>query len=234
MRLTHTSLNMKLRTLLAATLMAATAPALLATPSGLNNIPTADTTGQGTVVVQAYSDFGIQHDTDFAIGFKSGLDFGNFGKAEFGADSALVPGQGGPVVLQFKYAHDVWDGGTLALGIANLTLDAHDRDRAGDPFTYPILSQKVGNDWFRFHVGYGFQTDGNSVLLGLDKTVKFWEREVTFRTDFIQIQDQRQWEGSFGVLFPVCKYIVLESWMSQPLSNGSPIFTAKLNFVFTF
>jgi len=223
---------MRLPILIAVSLLA-TASALLANPSGLNNIPTADTTSQGTVVLQGYSNFGEDHDTDFTVGFKSGLDFGTFGKVEFGADSALIPGQGGPVVVNFKYAHDIWEGGALGLGVANVAFDSHDRDRAGDPFAYPVLSQRVG-DWFRFHVGYGLQTHANSVLLGLDKTVKFWDREVTFRTDFIQIQDQRQWEGSLGFLFPICKYVVLESWMSQPLSNGAPIFTAKLNFVVTF
>ena len=36
-----------------------------ATPSGLNNIPTADTPAQGEVVIQAWTNFGEDRDTDF-------------------------------------------------------------------------------------------------------------------------------------------------------------------------
>jgi len=211
--------------------------ALLATPSGLDNIPTADVTPQGTWVLQTYSNFGDQHDMDFSVGFKSGLDFAAWGKLEFGADSSVIPsggGQGGPVLLQFKYAHDLWQGATLAFGVANIALDSQDRDRAGDAFYYPVLTQKVGDDWFRVHVGYGWQHHGDSPILGLDKTFKVWDRDLMLCTDYIQIQNQAQWEGSWGIKYTLCKYVVFETWMSQPFRTGNPIFTAKLDFVFTF
>jgi hypothetical protein len=44
-----------------------------ATPSGLNNIPTADTTPPGTFVFQGFSTMGGDRDTDFNLGFKTGL-----------------------------------------------------------------------------------------------------------------------------------------------------------------
>jgi hypothetical protein len=207
--------------------------ALLATPSGLNNIPTADVTPMGTFVGQAYSNFGNDHDGDFSLGFKTGLDLWGQ-KFEIGADSHITPGTGGPVVLQFKYqVPQLWQGGNFGIGIANLALTQEDRDRAGDPFTYVVLSQDI-NGWFRTHAGYGFQTDNNSVLLGLDKTWKVFERDFVLRSDLIQIQNEGQWEGSLGFLYALNKYLVLESWVSQPFDHGDPIFTVKLNFVVQF
>lgn len=220
---------MKYTIVLASLLLTAGA---FATPSGLNNIPTADTPPQGTVVIQAWSNFGNDHDTDFNMGFKTGFDvFGQ--KLEFGADSHLLPEKGGPVVLQFKYVQHLWKGGDLALGIANLGLTSESNDRAGDPFSYALISQDVAG-LFRAHAGFGFQTDNNSVLLGLDKTVKFIERDLQLRTDFIQIQDQNQWLGSLGFLYALHKNVVVEAWASQPLDHGEAIYTAKLNFVFNF
>jgi hypothetical protein len=206
---------------------------LLANPSGLNNIPTADVVPARTVVGQAYSNFGNDHDMDFTLGFKAGLDLWGQ-KFEFGADSHILPGEGGPVVVQVKYqTPQLWQGANLGIGIANLAFDKPDRERSDDPFSYMVLSQDV-NGWFRAHAGYGFQTDNNSVLLGLDKTWKVFERDFVLRTDAIQIQDQDQWMGSIGFLYALHENLVLESWASQPFSRGDAIFTVKLNFVFIF
>lgn len=204
----------------------------LATPSGLNNIPTADTPGQGDVVIQAWTNFGNDRDADCNMGFKTGFDvFGQ--KLELGADSHLYPDQGGPVVLQFKFVQNLWEGGKLAVGIANLAIGSENIDRAGDPFSYALISQTIAGT-LRAHAGYGFQTDGNSVLLGLDKTWKVLERDLQLRTDFVQIQDEDQWMGSVGFLYVLHTHVVLEGWASQPLDHGDTIFTAKLNFVINF
>ncbi|MDB6118053.1 MAG: hypothetical protein JWO08_1834 [Verrucomicrobiaceae bacterium] len=206
--------------------------AAFATPSGLNNIPTADTPPQGTVVIQGWTNFGNDYDADFNMGFKTGFDvFGQ--KLEFGADSHLFPDKGGPVVVQFKYVQNLWKGGQLALGIANLGLTSELNDRAGDPFSYALLSQDVCG-LFRAHAGFGFQTQNNSVLLGLDKTVKVLDRDLQLRTDFVQIQDQNQWLGSLGFLYALHKNFVIEAWASQPLDHGETIYTAKFNIVFNF
>ena len=203
-----------------------------ATPSGLDNIPTADTPGQGDVVVQAWTNFGNDHDADFNMGIKTGFDvFGQ--KLEFGADSHLFPAQGGPVVLQFKYVQNLWEGGKLAVGIANLALGDDNIDRAGDPFSYALISQTIEGS-LRAHAGFGFQTDGNSVLLGLDDTFKELNRDLQLRTDFVQIQDQDQWMGSVGFLYVLHPRVVIEAWASQPLDHGDTIYTAKLNFVLKF
>lgn len=210
-----------------------TAPALFATPSGLNNIPTADVTPQSVFVIQAFTNFGNDYDTDLTLGFKTGLDvFGQ--KFELGADSHITPNNGGPVLLQFKYqTPKLWEGANLGIGIANLALDKNDRDRAGDPFSYVVLTQDVAG-LFRAHTGYGFQTDGNSVLLGLDKTVKVFDRDLVLRTDAVQIENQGQWMVSVGFLYAIHENLVLESWASQPFDHGDAIFTVKLNFVIKF
>ncbi len=161
-------------------LLAALSGPLSATPSGLNNIPTADTTPMGVVVIQAFSNFGNDIDADFNMGFKTGLEFYNQ-KFEFGADSHILPDKGGPVVLQAKYALPLGEGlPTLGIGVANIALGSDDRDRAGDPFTYVLLTHDFGG-LFRAHAGYGFQTDNNSVLLGVDKTFKVLERDLVLR-----------------------------------------------------
>jgi hypothetical protein len=221
------------RTVLTSFTLAALAFTVSATPSGLNNIPTADVTPQGVFVIQTFTNLGNDRDADLNVGFKTGLDvFGQ--KFEFGADSRLLPGKGGPVVLQGKYSLPFGEGlPTLGLGVANIALTGDDRDRAGDPFTYAVLTQDFGG-LFRAHAGFGFQTDNNSVLLGLDKTVKFLERDLMFRSDLVQIQDQDQWMGSLGFLYALHDYVVLESWASQPFDDGDTIYTAKLNFVIKF
>ena len=57
-----------------------------ATPSGLNNIPTADTAPQGTLVLQTFSTVGGDARDDLNFGFKTGLEFKAL-RFEFGADS---------------------------------------------------------------------------------------------------------------------------------------------------
>lgn len=203
-----------------------------ATPSGLNNIPTADTPAQGEVVLQTWSNFGNDHDMDLNMGFKTGFDVWGQ-KLELGADSHILPEQGGPIVLQFKYVQNLWEGGKLAVGIANLALGSENMDRAGDPFSYALLTQTISGT-LRAHAGFGFQTDNNSVMLGLDKTVKVLERDLQLRTDLVQIQDQDQWMGSLGFLYVIHPKVVLEAWASQPFDHGDPIFTTKLNYVIKF
>ena len=49
-------------------------PSIDAAPSGLNNIPTADTAPHLTLVMQEYSTFGAGRRPDHSAGFKFGLD----------------------------------------------------------------------------------------------------------------------------------------------------------------
>lgn len=201
---------------------------LLATPSGLNNIPTADTAGEGDYVFQAFSNFGERRRPDNNLGFKTGL--GLFGeKFEVGLDGRISPDKGGPAVAQVKYARTLQEGTSLGIGIANIAFRGQDRDRAGNPFKYGILTQKLGN--LRLHGGYGFQTDNDSALLGADYSLKLSSRDLVIRSDVTEINDGDQFVGSLGFLLVINPSLVLESWASKP-EDGSTVGTLKFNFIF--
>lgn len=141
-------------------LLAALPQIALATPSGLNNIPTADTAPQGTLVLQTYSTVGGDARDDLNFGFKTGLEFKPL-RFEFGADSHVYPGLGGPVVVQAKVAYPLGDHlPTIAGGVANLAFTDHQRDRSGQPFGYGVLTEDFG--FLRVTAGCGVQ-DGDTL-----------------------------------------------------------------------
>jgi len=146
------------------------ASAALATPSGLDNINTADTVPQGTAVVQTYSTMGENRQQDFNLGFKTGID-AKIVQIEVGADSHIVPGAGGPVVAQAKVAYAFGQGlPTVALGAANIGFDQYQRDRTGDVFGYAVASENFG--FFRLHGGCGYQQNDALPFVGIDKTFR--------------------------------------------------------------
>jgi hypothetical protein len=228
-----------------------------ATPSGLNNIPTADTTPQGTFVLQTYSTVFGDADADFNLGFKTGVDF-KYAHVELGWDSHLTPGKGGPVTIQGKLAVPLGEHlPTLAIGEANVTFRDRDRDRAGDEFAYVVATEDLG--WFRLHAGGGLQDGTVLPFAGIDKTFHYTKKVptvgdgkttrdpkdaktliqdkvidlFTLRGDVIEQRDF-SWLYSVGVLVPVCKYFVFETWANLPDNGQSASWTIKGNFVFTF
>lgn len=203
-------------------------------PSGLNNIPTADTAPNLVPVVQAYSTFGEGRSPDHTAGMKFGL--GPWDKAVFdsrfevGVDGHYAPDPIGPAVFQVKYAVQPWEKGpAIALGSANIAVSESDRGRAGQPFSYAVLSQDVG--YFRLHGGYGLQHNGNAGFVGIDKTFDARSRALTLRADAVQTRDQKDWMASVGAMYAVNKWLVLEAWGSFPVDQGDPSVTLKLNFV---
>lgn len=241
------------RSLAALTLLTAAA---FASPSGLNNIPTADTAPMGTFVLQTYGTVGGFADGDFNLGFKTGLDF-KVVKFELGADSHIYPHQGGPVTVQGKIAVPLGEHlPTLALGAANVSFSDHDRRRAGDEFFYAVATEDLG--WFRVHGGCASQ-DGDALpFAGIDKTFRYTKSVAasdgkavadgksgkttmetktidlfTLRGDVIEQRDS-SWLYSAGVLVPVCKYFVFETWANFPDNGDSPSWTIKGNFVIRF
>lgn len=227
----------------------------LATPSGLNNIPIADTTPQGTFVLQPFSTIGGDRDTDFNLGFKTGFD-AKAVRFEIGAASHLHPGEAGPLTLHGKIAIPFGTGlPTFALGLANVTFTDRQRRRAGDIFGYAVLSQDFG--WFRIHGGCAFQNPDALPFYGIDKTFRYTKSApdadprvngdktvaparttktielFTLRGDAI-LQHDNRWLYSAGVLIPVCRYFVLETWGNFPDLGGDASLTIKGNFVFNF
>lgn len=208
--------------------------AVLASPSGLNNIPTADTAPNLVPVIQAYGTFGEGRGPDHTAGMKFGL--GPWDKAflgsrfEVGVDGHYAPDPIGPAVFQVKYAVQPWEKGpAIAVGSANIAASESDRSRAGQPFSYAVLTQDLG--YFRLHGGYGLQHNGDAGLLGIDKTFDAWGRPFTLRADAVQIRDQKDWMASVGAMYVVNKWLVLEAWGSFPVDQGDPSITLKLNFV---
>lgn len=205
---------------------------VLPTSTGLNNIPTADTPPDRTIVFQSFTNLGDERDPDYVIGFKGGLEaWGQ--RFEFGLDSRVGEGEADPLVLQFKYALPLGeDLPTVGVGVANLALTSRDRRDVGQPFTFGVLTHDFGS--FRGHAGYGFQQDNNAAFFGFDKTIKLFDRDLMLRSDFIQIDDQDQWLGSAGFIYFMHEHFAIESWISQPLQHGEPTFTLKLNLSFAF
>jgi hypothetical protein len=214
----------------------AAAPAALATPTGLNNIPTADTVPSGTLAIQAFSSLGGPNQFaangpgkhSFWMGFKTGLELQRL-RIEWGLDSPLAPGNAGPLFGQVKTGITPWDNGLLTFGVAGIALT--DSKRAGDPFYYGILSHDFGI--LRTHVGYGLQTRGDSVLLGVDRNIKFWDRDLNLNTDLVQTRNGHGWLPAIGAKYPLNKHIVLEAWSNFP-DQGTVSFIRKINFVFQF
>lgn len=228
-----------------------------ATPSGLNNIPTADTTPQGTFVLQGFTTVGDGRDADFNLGFKTGIDLKAV-KLELGLASHLVPGKGGPVEAHAKVAVPFGEGlPTIAAGAANISFDSADRRRAGDTFAYFVVSQDF--HWLRAHAGLAVQDSQPLPFFGIDKTFRIaksiahsdgksvakkggksvvkadteYRDLFTLRADAIQ-QTNHSWLASFGALIPIHRNFVLEAWGNFPTDGTPSSATIKGNFVFTF
>jgi hypothetical protein len=211
--------------------------AALATPSGLNNIPTADLVPHRTVAVQAFTSFGPganqfaangPGEDSFWMGFKTGWSLSPF-NIEWGLDSPLFTQQSGPLFFQTRVGMEPWENAKFVVGIAGVALT--DTDRAGDPFTYAMLSQDLG--FLRAHIGYGIQNNGNSLLVGLDRTWKVFDRNFNLNVDLVQAADQSFWLPAVGWKYDLTKHIVLECWSNFP-EQGRSSHIAKINFVFTF
>lgn len=206
------------------------------TPTGLNNIPTAETIDHRTVAVQFFSSFGGSNQfatsgpgkTSDWVGFKTGWDFKPV-HLEWGLDSVLGTGCSGPLLFQTKARIQPWQDGMFALGIAGVALT--DTKRAGDPFTYAMLYHDF--HVVRLHAGYGLQTDGNSYLFGVDRTWKLFDRNFNLNADLVQSRNQHGHIAALGAKYFLSKHIALESWMNFP-DRDRTSWIAKINYVFTF
>ena len=233
----HIKPAVKQQTCLHLVALLALAASAFGTPSGLNNIPTADTIGHGTVAIQAFSSFGPganqfaangPDEHSFWMGFKTGLQF-DFLNLEWGMDSPLFTHESGPLFFQTKLSFEPWENAKLAVGIAGIALT--DINRTGDPFTYAMLSHDFGLG--RAHAGYGVQTNSNSLLVGLDKTFKVFDRNFNLNADLVQAAYESFWLPAVGWKYDVSKLIVLEWWTNFP-EQGKSSHIAKVNFVFKF
>ncbi len=165
-----------------------TAPAW-ATPTGLNNIPTADVVPEKVLVFQYFGNIADDSKPDHFAGFKYGL----MKNVEIGLDGRIFPEKAKEenLVMQGKIRFELSDKLALGLGIANLG----DRDKAGAEFPYAVLTQDL--DFLRIHFGGTTQDDNKGFFAGLDKNIKFLDRDFTFRSDIIQVNNQNDTITSF-------------------------------------
>lgn len=212
-------------------------PGTLASPTGLNNIPTADTPGDRQIVFQSYYTSDGDQQDDLWLAFKGGLHVGMDDEVslrlEYGLDTRVADSDAGPTVAQLKVARDLGeDLPSVALGLANIGFSDSERDDAGQPFPYAVISHDFG--LLRVHAGYGVAADNEAAFFGFDRTFEVQDTRLTPRVDFTQIDDQDQWLGSAGVIWELTKHIAVESWVSQPFDHGDATGTIKLNFGFSF
>ena len=213
-----------------ALLFIAFVPPLSASRSGLNNVPIADVSADGTANVQGYSAFGEDRKPSFLTGLRAG--FAPFGqRLEAGFDTRWKPGVAVPVFFNAKWASS-WDKAwpMLGVGIANLAARAQDRDRLGQPQTYGVLSRDFG--FARLHAGYALQRRNRAMFFGLDRAWLVGGRKLTFRSDLTEIQDAGQWLGSAGFTFKLTDALGMELWESKPSERGKAYTTFKLGYSF--
>ena len=210
-----------------------------ASPSGLNNIPTADTCPELTAVFQTWEEMSRDKDSANWVGVKYGL----FKNAEIGTDWRT---SGGPYLepqFQAKYGVDIGEVlPRLAVGIANLSAST---DRNGDPMPYGVLTYGV-RDWCRVHAGYGFQAHNEGLFGGIDRTFKVEGLNLMLCGDVIQ-SDERDnallapgikvgpaADDMQGVAGKILRHVALETWSTFDTDGSAETYVAKLNLIVGF
>jgi hypothetical protein len=214
-----------MRALLAAVIAAASVSTAWATPTGLNNIPTADVVPLHVLVLQSWTNSGSGLDTAWAAGAK----YGPAENWEVGLDGGLTgPGSGGGPVFQAKYRVPLEKGGRVLAGVANLS---ENRDFHGDYFPYVVASVPVG-ERANGHLGYSFQSATRGLFLGADVTVG---RALTLRSDWIHTDDGDESVASLGFITPVAQSWAVEGWASFPTAPGAETnYVLKVDYVIPF
>jgi hypothetical protein len=198
------------------------APTLgFATPTGLNNIPTADVVPTDVLVWQAFAQFGEDRDPGWFAGFK----YGPAENWEVGLDdTAAGPGSAGGPTLQAKYRVPVGENRAVALGAANVSTD---RSRHGDVFPYLVLSAPMGGA--HAHLGHSWESDNEAWFLGADGPVS---ERLTLRADWIETGDGEESVRSLGFIRSLGPRLLVEGWASFPSAEGAETSCVlKLNWV---
>jgi len=195
-----------------------------ATPTGLNNIPTADVTPERTLVLQAFGNFEDDSRPDAWTGFKYGL----LRNLEIGFDGQLnpEPSDSGILAAQADYRIALSDAAALGVGIANLG----DKSRSGEVDYYTVFSHDLR--YLRLHLGGTLQHNNEGVFAGLDTDLFHFEREFRLRTDIRQTNERDDVLVSAGFICDLGFDVLLESWGSFPSeSDGEDVLTVKFNYV---
>ncbi|MDH4179180.1 MAG: hypothetical protein OEV33_01615 [Armatimonadota bacterium] len=192
-----------------------------ATPTGLNNIPTADVAPPGVLVCQAFAQFGEDRGPAWFAGFK----YGPGENWEVGLDdTAAGAGSAGGPTLQAKYRVPLGENRALALGAANVSTE---RSRHGDALPYLVLSAPLSA--VRGHFGYSWQSGNRAWFLGADGPV---DAALTLRADWIQAADGEEHVSSLGFIRALSPRWLVEGWASFPSAEAAETsYVLKLNWV---
>ncbi len=203
-------------------LVAVLAAPASATPTGLNNIPTADVVDTSVLVLQGFSQFGDGRCPGWFIGAK----YGPAENWEVGLDDAFAgPNSNTGLALQVKYRFAPSENVGLALGAANLTAD---RERNGNTFPYLVLSAPL-TPTVHGHLGYSAQQDNHAWFLGADAVVA---SGCTLRADWIQVDDGDESVASLGFITSLSSRWLVEAWASFPTAEEAENdFIVKFDFV---
>ena len=187
-----------------------------ASPTGLNNIPTADVVPKNILVLQSWINASQGTSPSYFIGAKYGLHR----YVEIGADQLVGADDVGPTLLQAKIQVPMPQENPPVvplLGIANVSDDS---DEAGDADPYALLTADLG--FARAHVGYSFQDDNDGVFAGIDKALSISDRDLVLRADIRQVDDGDEILSSAGFLHVLPWNLALESWVSFHSDASTP------------
>jgi hypothetical protein len=203
-----------------------------ASRSGLNNIPTADTSAAGTGVVQAYSAFG--HARKPAIFSGARIGFAALEQPmEAGFDTRWAPRPAVPIYFNAKWrVHNDGALPAVAFGVAGAAVRADDRHRLGQPQTYGVLTHDF--HWARLHGGYTVQAHNNALFFGLDRSWMLLQRKFTLRLDATQTQGRAQWLASAGFTYKFTEHWNVELWDTKPTERGRSYLTLKFGCGFKY
>ncbi len=208
--------------LAAVALVALLAAPASATPTGLNNIPTADVVDTRVLVLQGFSQFGEDRSPSWFAGFK----YGPAPNWELGLDDPFAgPNSNAGPALQAKYRFAPSENVGLALGAANITSDS---ERNGDIFPYLVVSAPLARS-AHGHLGYSAQQDNNAWFLGADAAIA---SGCTLRADWIQVEDGEESVSSLGFISTLSSRWLIEAWASFATAEAAENdFIVKLDLV---
>jgi len=210
-----------------------------ASPSGLNNTPTADTCPEQTLVLQTWEGFVYDMTPDNRVGMKYGL----FRNAEIGGDWKMNGDPAHSPVFQAKYTMDLDSQlPRLGLGIANVS---GDKSLNGEPMPYSVLSYDIAG-LLRVHAGYGFQEDNEGAFGGVDRTFNLDPVSLMVCGDIIETNERHDALLAPGIKIgvPGCKSdcllgtilrnTTLETWVNLPSTGSAESYVVKLDYAIHF
>jgi len=181
-----------------------------ATPTGLNNIPTANVVDQSVLVVQAFSSFASDRSPEWFAGLK----YGAAANWEVGVDHVLSgPGSSGGLAFQAKYRMPLTDRARLGLGVANISSD---REALGNSAPYVVLSLPLGA--LGGHLGHGWQEGNHAWFVGADCALS---PALSLRADWTEVDGGEESVASLGFVTALSERWVIEGWASFPSQSNT-------------